>query len=148
MNKDEYDPEEVGRIRTVGFLLVLKVYGDPGNDEGEEVLRARFERELKKLKVGDGRTRLKVSELEEMFNICFTDGDVIEVAKKRIRRRKKEYEGGAVPGSKKFEERTEAMVVAAKTKRRVAPEFSEDKKSVQFSTRHNIHEAPDGEFIT
>lgn len=87
--KVRYDPEDVGRIRTVGFMLVLKVYGDHENVDGEEVLRARFEKDLKTKTMGDGRTRLKVAELVEMYSIPGIDEDGLkEIAQRRIRERK------------------------------------------------------------
>jgi len=55
--------EDRGLTKVVDYALQIKVYGDPDNTKGEEHLRMKFERTIKNLKMGDGRTQIKVSEL-------------------------------------------------------------------------------------
>lgn len=56
--------EERGLIKKLNFNLVISIYGDPSNPL-EDSLREKFERQIKNLKLGDGRTKIKVSELRE-----------------------------------------------------------------------------------
>lgn len=56
--------EDRGLIKKIGFFLEIKVYGDPSNPL-EDSLREKFERQIKNLKLGDGRTKFIVSELRE-----------------------------------------------------------------------------------
>lgn len=56
--------EDRGLIKKINFFLEIKVYGDPCNPL-EDSLREKFERQIKTLSIGDGRTKFKVSELKE-----------------------------------------------------------------------------------
>jgi len=56
--------EDRGLIKKIDFFLEISVFGDWSNPL-EDSLREKFERQIKNLKIGDGRTFLKVSALRQ-----------------------------------------------------------------------------------
>lgn len=56
--------EERGLVKKLTFFLEIGIYGDPFNPL-EDSLREKFERQIKNLKLGDGRTKIKVHSLRE-----------------------------------------------------------------------------------
>jgi len=82
--------EDIGLVKRLGFFLEIKIYGDPFNPL-EDSLRKKFEWQIKKLNIGDGRTTIKVSELKEMYSL---EGVDFHNLKKRAKRTiKKRGEG-------------------------------------------------------
>jgi len=56
--------EDRGLLKTLYYTLQIKVFGDKWNPL-EDSLKEKFERQIKNLKLGDGRTFFKISELKE-----------------------------------------------------------------------------------
>lgn len=84
--------EDRGLIKMVGLFLEIKIYGDPLNPL-EDSLREKFERQIKNLKLGDGRTKFKVSELKEMYSLEGIDFHSLKkIAKLTIKKRGKDNE--------------------------------------------------------
>lgn len=81
-----------GLNKTLGFFLEMKIYGDVENPL-EESLREKFLNQLTKFKISDGRTNIKISELELVYEIPSFDFEGLKkIAKKRIKKRGKDNE--------------------------------------------------------
>lgn len=119
-------------IKRLKYVVEVKILGDPANKEGGRVLEQKFERELRGLKVGDGRTFLQVGGVWQVDEELYAKEEEPEIDDE-------EYDHV-------IEEPWKAK--KAKPVKRSKAMKSEEKKRVQFSTRHDIHEKPEGEFIT